>query len=113
VLNTVFGFQVLISRVLNFQWPIQGEHGLLSICGYLRQAPVLLAFPRFGIVFSVDFTVDFAANSFSNALQSSSISSGVWGQPRRAQRATDPYIHPSYSKSSIPITVVFNVVWAL
>jgi hypothetical protein len=38
---------VLISRVLNFQWPIQGEHGLPWICGYLRQAPVLGSFLHF------------------------------------------------------------------
>jgi hypothetical protein len=44
VLNTVLGFQVPISRGLNFRWPIQGEHGLLSICGYLHQAPVSLEF---------------------------------------------------------------------
>jgi hypothetical protein len=32
-LNIVFGFEVLISRGLNFRWPIQGEHGLPWICG--------------------------------------------------------------------------------
>jgi hypothetical protein len=62
VLNIVWQSHVPISRGLDFSSSNKGRFGLLSICGYLPQAPVLLAFPRFGIVFAVDFTVDFGVS---------------------------------------------------